>query len=361
MKTLKSYTCRISGNKQKLEFLENTLQQIQQLSEFVFYLCKSSWNDQKSLYRLCRQQFPQINSKCLQNFISLYAPWNYKKAPKKPIKASIFMDQGQQVSNTTKPTKYAKIWLKLFRKYFPLFGKHLDLSKGKVKLVQIYKRSSNNKLYLRLSIEIEKPDPQPKQIPKVVGLDVNYKRVVLSNNIFKHIKQLAHRKLERKKNNQKLRNLANYSKDYLHKLTSQISKELLQQGVDVLVLEDLRHLRRSASRKLGTSKGKMLNYIINSFPYSMFQNFLEYKCLDQGILVVKINPAYTSKTCSSCGSRNTSRPQQERFVCNDCLIQLDTDLNGSRNIEKFYKKSQCATSDSSALLDPTKVTGIWGL
>ena len=124
---------------------------------------------------------------------------------------------------------------------------------------------------------------------------------------------------------------------YLHKLTTQISKDLSTQGVEVLVLENLKNLRKSASRKNGTSKGKMINYIINSFPHSMFQNFLKYKCLNLGIKVEFINPAYTSKTCSKCGSLNTSRPKQETFVCNDCNFQLNADLNGSRNIEKFYR------------------------
>jgi IS605 OrfB family transposase len=120
-------------------------------------------------------------------------------------------------------------------------------------------------------------------------------------------------------------------------LTTKISKDLHLQGVEVLVLEDLKSLRKSASKKLGTSKGKLVNYIINSIPYSMFQNFLKYKCLDLGIKVEKIHPAYTSKTCSRCGSRNTSRPRQEDFVCLDCNLRLNADLNGSRNIEKFYR------------------------
>jgi len=86
-------------------------------------------------------------------------------------------------------------------------------------------------------------------------------------------------------------------------LTTQIANDFQQKGIDVLVLENLKDLRKSASRKRGTSKGKLINYIINSMPYSMFQNFLKYKCLDRGIKVEKIHPAYTSKTCSRCGSK----------------------------------------------------------
>ena len=148
---------------------------------------------------------------------------------------------------------------------------------------------------------------------------------------------MYHRKIERWKNNLTGRNNSNFTKDYLHKLSTQISKDLSIQGVEVLVLENLKGLRKSASRKEGTSKGRKLNYIINSMSYGMFQSFLEYKCLDLGIKVEKIHPAYTSKTCSRCNSRKTMRPRQEQFVCKDCNYQLDADLNGSRNIENFYR------------------------
>jgi putative transposase len=336
LKSVKSYTCLISGNKSKIKFLEDILNEIDKLSLFVFNQGKNSWFNQKQLYHICRQNFPLINSKILQNFISLYQPKSGRKLPKNKIKPSIFIDQGQNIQiNKLKLTNY---WLRFCKKNFPLLGK-FSLNKiqdpTKVKLVQIFKR--NNKLYCKLTYVEEIPDITIQNPSNIIGCDVNYKRMVLSDNSFKMIKQLAHRKIEHKKNNQKKRNLTNYSKDYLHKLTTQISKDLSTQGVEVLVLENLRNLRKSSSRKNGTSKGKMINYIINSFPYSMFQNFLKYKCLNLGIKVEFINPAYTSKTCSKCGSLNTSRPKQETFICNDCNFQLNADLNGSRNIEKFYR------------------------
>jgi len=339
MKTIKSYSCLISGNKSKIEFLEDLLKQIEDLSLFVFNQGKSSWTfyNFKTLYHLCRKNFSSINSKILQNFIKLYQLKPGKKSPKSPINPLIYIDQNFNIE-VDSSKKFSNYWLRFSRRNFPLLGKN-NLKKisdfSKVKVIQIYKR--NEKLYCKLTYVEEIPDITIQNPSNIIGCDVNYKRIVLSDNSFKMIKQLAHRKIEHKKNNQKKRNLTNYSKDYLHKLTTQISKDLSTQGVEVLVLENLKNLRKSASRKNGTSKGKMINYIINSFPYSMFQNFLKYKCLNLGIKVEFINPAYTSKTCSKCGSLNTSRPKQETFVCNDCNFQLNADLNGSRNIEKFYR------------------------
>ena len=363
MKSNKSYTCKISGNQNKIKYLEQTLSTLQELSDFVFVLGRTYgqqfWSDQKNLYKTCRKLFPNLNSKILQNFISLYQPKGKRKLPKyQPIQAGIFVDQGQnfKIDSSTKLTNF---WIRFSRRNFPLLGKRI-LKKikdpEKVKLIQIFKRK--HQLYCKISYVNE--IPEPTKTSKVVGLDVNTKRIVLSNNKFYHMKKLFHKKIEHHKNNQKKRSTNNFTKDFLHKLTTQISKDLSNQGVEVLVLENLKSLRKSASRKLGTSKGRKLNYIINSMSYGMFQDFLSYKCLDLGIQVQKINPAYTSKTCSNCKSRNTSRPRQVEFICNNCNLKLDADLNGSRNIEMFYKTSQWATSDSSPRLGP-KLVGSPGL
>lgn len=202
MKSVKSYTCLISGNKSKIKFLEDILNEIDKLSLFVFNQGKNSWFNQKQLYHICRQNFPLINSKILQNFISLYQPKSGRKLPKNKIKPSIFIDQGQNIQiNKLKLTNY---WLRFCKKNFPLLGK-FSLNKiqdpTKVKLVQIFKR--NNKLYCKLTYVEEIPDITIQNPSNIIGCDMNYKRMVLSDNSFKMIKQLAHRKIEHKKNNQK--------------------------------------------------------------------------------------------------------------------------------------------------------------
>ena len=343
MKSCKSYTCKISGNVEKVNFLNQTIEMIEDLSWVVFTLGRTYslnwWKNQNNLYKYCRNMFPELNSKILQNFIKLYKPVGKKKLPKfKPIKSSIYVDYQSLDLKIDSSSKLTNFWLKFSRRNFPLFGKRI-LKKIKdpknVKLIQIFKK--NETLYCKLSYVIEKPETNLNSSNKIIGLDVNTKRIVLSNNKFYHTKDLFHRKIEVHKNHLNLRNNSNFTKDYLHKLTTQISKDLSTQGVEVLVLENLKGLRKSASRKLGTSKGRKLNFIINSKSYGMFQDFLSYKCLDLGIKVEKIHPAYTSKTCSKCLSRKTQRPKQEQFVCLDCNYQLDADLNGSRNIENFYR------------------------
>ena len=130
MKSNKSYTCKISGNQNKIEFLERNLEQIQELSNFVFVLGttygQQFWYDQKNLYKTCRQLFPDLNSKILQRFIQLYQPKPGRKLPKhNPIKAGILVDSQSghlKIDNSTKLTNY---WIRFSRRNFPLLGKKI--------------------------------------------------------------------------------------------------------------------------------------------------------------------------------------------------------------------------------------------
>ena len=45
---------------------------------------------------------------------------------------------------------------------------------------------------------------------------------------------------------------------------------------------------------------------------------LERFCEENGILLTKISPAYTSQTCSQCGSIHKESRINELFKCVDC-------------------------------------------
>ena len=51
-----------------------------------------------------------------------------------------------------------------------------------------------------------------------------------------------------------------------------------------------------------------------------------------GIKVVRVNPAYTSQTCSECGFVSRNNRKGERFACLQCGKKLHADVNGARNI-----------------------------
>ena len=340
MKRIRSYTAKLTGNHGKYSHILNTLNILERVYEYVFELGKESWFNQKILYKDCRSKFPGLHSKLLQQFLKLYKPEGKRKLPKKPIKPILILDNQTFNLLYNENTKFSNLWIRFNRRNYPLLGKYIfskipDFSL--IKECRIYKR--NQKLYCKMTVVENIPDPVVANSNNSTGIDINTKFLVTSDNKFYSTKKLYHRKNEYKKNRMKSRDMKNYTKDFIHKLTNSIVLNLVSQGSEVLILEDLKNLRQSASKKKGTSKGKGLNYVINTLPFGMFSDILEYKCLDHGISVVKVAPQYTSKKCNSCGSLDTERPKQNAFVCNQCGYHLHADLNAARNIRCRYTTS----------------------
>jgi len=131
-----------------------------------------------------------------------------------------------------------------------------------------------------------------------------------------------------------------------HNISKSIISEL-KEG-DVVVMEDLSNIRTTAK----------YNRWVHKWAFRQLQSFIEYKALSKGIRVVYVNPAYTSKECNRCHSRNTIR-HSGFFECKDCGHSLDSDINGARNIAQRYMRNMCKavvntpvglTSDDSVLV-----------
>ncbi len=78
-------------------------------------------------------------------------------------------------------------------------------------------------------------------------------------------------------------------------------------------------------------KKKWCSKQINDVAWGMFADILSYKAEYAGKTIVKINPAYTSQTCSNCGTRTVMKLEDRVFDCS-CGLKLDRDTNAARNI-----------------------------
>ena len=67
-----------------------------------------------------------------------------------------------------------------------------------------------------------------------------------------------------------------------------------------------------------------------------FAQILTYKAEGAGVSVVRVDPAYTSLTCSRCGVARFDASEQERnriqFRCPDCGSDLNRSVNAAKNI-----------------------------
>ena len=64
---------------------------------------------------------------------------------------------------------------------------------------------------------------------------------------------------------------------------------------------------------------------------------LERLCEENGILLTKVAPAYTSQACSNCGTVDKNSRKNEQFSCQHCGYEIDADYTASINIRNMGK------------------------
>jgi putative transposase len=186
------------------------------------------------------------------------------------------------------------------------------------------------------------------QVGNPLYLDRNLKRLVreqrrlsrkkrFSRNWFKQLRKvrMVHKKISNSRN------------DFLHKVSTFIAKS---HGV---VVEDLRVKEMSGSRT------STLNRSILDSSWGRFLEFLEYKCAERGHLFLRVSPKHTSQTCSKCGfSSSDNRRSVGLFVCGNCGLREDADINAARVI---LKRGLVTLRGSTVGHTGSKASGVWTL
>ena len=131
---------------------------------------------------------------------------------------------------------------------------------------------------------------------------------------------------------QKLRNIR---KDFCQQTANAIART-----VGMVYVEDLKVRNMTASAK-GTieepgqrvKQKSGLNKAMLRFSPHQWVSSLEWALLKHGGYVVKVNPAYTSQTCPSCGHcEKENRPTQAEFECRQCGYTNNSDVVGAINV-----------------------------
>ncbi len=211
--------------------------------------------------------------------------------------------------------------------------------KGKVKTLTIHK-SSTGKWYASFSCEVE-----PEHLPEnheAVGIDVGLNTFAslsngqeVSNPRFfrQEEKALAkvqrkHSKLEkgtpeRRKHRKAVARVHERIACKRENFTHQESRTIVNQ-FGIICVEDLSVNRMIHNHCLAKS--------IADASWSAFFSQLSSKTEEAGRHLLKVNPAYTSQTCSQCGHRQKMPLSERVFDCPCCFAHLDRDLNAARNI-----------------------------
>ena len=231
--------------------------------------------------------------------------------------------------------------------HFPKLGKikarlHRQIE-GSIKTTTV-KCDKVGKYWVTIVTDFTPPAaPTPKD---AVGIDLGIVHfatlsdgTVIENpkTLNEHLKRLkkCHNKLSKTKKCSKERDkvkrslnrvyskITNIRNDFLQKLTTKLSE-----SYSLIAIEDL-----NIKNMVEDSNKTGLNRAIHDVSWGKFIELLEQKCLKTGCTLVKVDPAYTSQTCSQCGYCNKdNRVSQSEFECLSCDFEENADYNGSLNI-----------------------------
>jgi IS605 OrfB family transposase len=211
---------------------------------------------------------------------------------------------------------------------------YIPYIKGEADLV--YKKG---KFYLFQTVDV--PEEDVKDVEEFIGVDMGLLKIAsLSNGKNFSSKKLNDYKEKRQKVRSSLQSKGTKgSKKVLKRLSGKerttstiinhtISKQIVQlaksEGKGVAI-EDLKGIRFSANKK-----GKKFRTRVGKWNFNQLRSFLTYKSLLNGVKLVVVPPAYTSKTCHNC--LHIGNRQGKKFTCNNCNSVFDADENAAKNI-----------------------------
>ncbi|HDS64169.1 MAG TPA: transposase [Methanofollis liminatans] len=204
------------------------------------------------------------------------------------------------------------------------------------------------------------PEPAPFSLNSTIGIDVglkdfatlstgekieNPRYLKASLQRLKVLQRRVSRKVKGSKNREKAiqrlarchEKIANQRDDFLHKLSFRVVSENQAIAVESLNVG-------------GMMKNHRLAQGIGDVSWRTFFSMLEYKCRKYGKTLLKIgrfDPS--SKICNNCGYLKRDLALSEReWICPDCGIHHDRDINAAINIKKFALQEQNLVGVSGA-------------
>lgn len=206
-----------------------------------------------------------------------------------------------------------------------------------------------NKWFASIVVEIDnKAKKQANQEQRFVGIDLGLKTLVTTSDgvVYDNIRPHKNKLLKLRQLNKSLSRkvigsqnfkkakvklgllhyrIANIRKDYLHKVTTDLVKEN-----DVITIEDLNVSGMSKNRKLSRS--------ILDASFGQFKELLEYKCLNNNVVLIKADRWFPStKQCSKCDNIQDMKLDERTYKCEKCKVVIDRDLNASINLNNYGK------------------------
>ena len=286
----------------------------------------------------------------------------YKNFFEKRSKEPTFHRKGKNDSYTTNNVnnsiKINDNKIKLPKLDFIKFKQSKRIEEGTIKNCTVSKKAG--KFFISILIEIEPVNieiitKEKIDINKICGFDYSSPMFYVDSNgnspTIPHFfeesqKKLAieQEKLSRKQKHSKNyykqllkvqkvhEHIANQRKDFLHKLSNQITNDydmIVFEDLDLRAISNKEHKDSNTGNKLKLGKRTLDN------GFGMFRTFCEYKALNKGKVFIKVNKYYPStKTCYHCKEINNDITlSTKEWDCPNCNNHNLRDYNAALNIK----------------------------
>lgn len=179
-----------------------------------------------------------------------------------------------------------------------------------------------------LNLFWEKESETKKDGKNIVGIDVGYKKLISSSSGIHYGQELnkVYDKISRKKQGSKKFKRALIERNEL--INFYVKEFISKEQPDEVVIESLKNVKHKTSGKVYKKTMSKLQH----WSYERTFNKLEQLSESKGFIIKKVNPAYTSQTCSKCGSVHKESRKGELYECINCGMKLDADYNAALNI-----------------------------
>lgn len=176
-----------------------------------------------------------------------------------------------------------------------------------------------------LNFVYEKEDTKKKTNEKKIGVDLGYHKLIADSDgkfYGQNLIETYQKLLRKKRGSKRYKRLLEYKKNEVNRLT----KKFVEEHPDTdIVCEDLKNV------KYKSSFYKSVNNKLQYWSYKQVIDELEALSESEGFTLIKVDPAYTSQTCSSCGAVVKANREGEVYHC-DCGLVIDADTNAAINI-----------------------------
>ena len=179
-----------------------------------------------------------------------------------------------------------------------------------------------------LNLFWEKEIAIKKDNKNIIGIDVGFKKLISSSSGVHYGQELnrVYDKISRKQQGSKKFKRALIERNEL--INFYVKEFINQEQPDEVVIESLKNVKHKSS-------GKVYKKTMNKLQrWSYDRTFIKLEQLSEskGFTIKKVDPVYTSQTCSKCGSVHKESRKGELYECVNCGMKLDADYNAALNI-----------------------------